>query len=244
MRLTLTAFLIFCIGFSFCTEPISVQDTPLVTIEPIDTTVTQVDSCEERISTLQALNGCPDFVGGLINDSEFFAIADITTHDDIAPNHTAINIRSFRDGGSYAFELSLTLNGIPEENQAYPLTTDGDNLIAWNQVDPDSVYITLSLWLAAADLNPSIFYKSSVSQSNWIRIDSSSYTEYNGEPVTDHFGVLEATLVLNQSEPIQEHVTEYLDRGFCVPDTIFLKNVCFDARTRDVFSSCDRVPGR
>jgi hypothetical protein len=141
-------------------------------------------------------------------------------------------------------ELGLTFNGTPEEGRIYPLTTDGDDLATWHVVDPDSVYIALGIWLDFADTNPGIFYNYVPTFPNRIRIDSSSYSTYEGEPVTDHFGALEATLVLNETEYIQDNVQYYLDLGYCVPDTIFLRDVCFDARTRDVFSPCRRVPGR
>lgn len=136
------------------------------------------------------------------------------------------------------------MNGEPESGRVYPLTTNGDAFDSWHIVSSDSVYVALGFYLDFADLNPPLAYKYVPTLPNWIRVDSSSYAIYEGEPVTDHFGALEATLVLNQSEYIQGNVQYYLDRGFCVPDTIFLKNVCIDARTRDVDGPCRLKAGR
>jgi hypothetical protein len=226
-------------------NPISGFDTTSTAgTNPIDTSIVLVDSCYERISTLRTLGNCPPYVGGFLNGLDFSALADVTAHNDIAPNHTAINIRSYRAGAAYAFDLGLTMNGRPESGRVYPLTTNGDALDGWHIVSSDSVYVVLGLYLDFADLNPPLAYKFAPGLDNWVRVDSSSYGIYEGESVTDHFGAMEATLVLNETEFIQDNVQFYLDEGFCVPDTIFLRDICFDARTRDVFSSCDRVPGR
>lgn len=250
MKLVLNVFLaVCCILFSFCGEPIDTgtgTSTQIpgagVTVVAIDTGETQVDSCENRIFRLQTLNGCPEFVGGRINGLYFSGLSDVNERESLGLNYFVVAIRSYIEGGLYAFEMFCTFNGEPEIGVSKPLKTDGDNLAGINTVDPDSVYVLLAVWLDYADINPPIAYKVVSGLPNQIRVDSSSYTTYDGEPVTDHFGALEATLVLNQTEYVQDNVAYYEDRGYCVPDTIFLRDVCFDARTRDVFSPCDRVP--
>jgi len=251
MNLAILALLATCFVFVNCTVPIDPTSTSVIQIPladtivvPTDTVAGQVDSCQEKLSNLRQLNGCPEFVGGFLNDYDFFANADVTIHDNIAVDHFAINIRSFRDGGWYAFDLALTFNGTPDISRVYPLTTDGEDLATWHAVDSDSAYVALGFWLDFADLNPPLAYKFVSGLTNWVRVDSSSNTIYQGEPVTDHFGALEATLVLNQTQYIQDNVQYYINRGFCVPDTIFLRDVCFDARTRDVNGPCRRKAGR
>jgi len=238
-------------GIASCTEPVGPSTPTVVQIPqaeiiqvPLDTAFSQSDSCQERISTLQTLEGCPAYVGGLINGLYFSGLSDVNERESLGLNYFVVAIRSYIEGGLYAFEMFCTFNGEPEIGVSKPLKTDGYNLAGINTVDPDSVYVLLAVWLDYADINPPIAYKVVSGLPNQIRVDSSSYTTYDGEPVTDHFGALEATLVLNQTEYIQDNVAYYEDRGYCVPDTIFLRDVCFDARTRDVFSPCDRVPGR
>ncbi len=233
-----------------CNEPIS-SPQPVVQIPLADTSVVvqdtstvKVDSCVDRLINLRTLLGCPEYVGGYLNNFYFSGNSDVNQRESLGRDYSSIVIRSFGELGWYAAELILTFNGEPEIGLQKPLTTDGDNLVGINTVHPDSVYVFLALWLDASDLNPPLGYKYVSTLPSWIRIDSSSYTTYDGEPVTDHFGALEATLVLNETEYIQDNVSYYEDLGFCVPDTIFLRDVCFDARTRDVEGPCRRKAGR
>lgn len=244
MRISLIYISSFCIIFSFCTESITGENYPPIIILPVDTTATKIDSCENKLLNLQTLTGCPEYVGGQMNQAPFSGLADINLLEHLGPDYSAIVVRSFRSSSGYALEMFFTLNGEPEAGVPKPLTTQGDNLAATHVVGPDSSYVLLGMWLDVPEFYPPITYKVIPFFSNWIRVDSSRYTTYEGEPVTDHFGALEATLVLNQSEYVQDNMQYYLDRGFCVPDTIFLRDVCFDARTRDVDGPCRRKAGR
>jgi hypothetical protein len=84
MRITLTllemkyfiAALSLCVfillGFLVsCSEPISSGPPPVIQIPTVDSVVVKLDSCEERLLTLRTVNGCPEYVGGLINDHFF-----------------------------------------------------------------------------------------------------------------------------------------------------------------------------
>jgi hypothetical protein len=201
-------------------------------------------NCIERTIWLSNLSRCPAYGQGFLNDQDFSSLVDVTEHPSISRTATGLNFRSFVDSLVYSFELTLTFSEEPQDGACLPLKTNGNSYFSWSEVESDSVYAFALLWFDFPDLSTPVAYKIVRNNPNLIRVDSTRRGVYDNAPVVDRYGELDATMVLNTRDDNLDVVDQFRSMNFCVPDTLRFQNVRFDARTRDVFSPCRRVPGR
>lgn len=233
-------------------ESLPYGDLPFIPSSGIDTTDilnpnpgdTNSTNCVERTIWLSNLSRCPAYGRGLLNDKYFSSLVDVTEHPNISRTATGLNFRSFVDSLVYSFELTLTFSEEPQDGVCLPLKTNGNSYYSWSEVESDSVYAFALLWFDFPDLSFPVAYKVIRSNPNLIRVDSTRRGLYDNAPVLDRYGELDATMVLNTRDDNLEVVDQFRSLNFCVPDTLRFRNLRFDARTRDVFSACRRVPGR